>query len=318
LEKFSRLPLLLLINGMIFRLTFLQLCFVRAAALLPFNSPFVGALCAGPDPGFGLGKNSAEFSWRHNFPVVSHNYATASDISQVAVSSDFGILYAKIVDGNVSAWRLSHPPSLAPSALLWTRDIGGCTPYFSPTLTGGDSTLLVACTRYSGDFTPSTMYALDARTGALRWNFTAPGSFISPPVVGNDGAIFTTVKDSGLLALEANGSQRFPIGTFFESSGVPPALSPDGKTVYVTGSSHSQDVGNGRLFAVSAATGAPLAAFNATTTIGGTPAVALDGTIIVGLECELISLWFSVRPRTLLSHHPPQHKPLFIIRKLTF
>lgn len=272
-----------------------------AAALLPFNSPFVGPLCAGPDAGFDVGKNSAEFSWRLPFPAASYHSATVSDISQVAVSSDFGILYAKIVNGNVSAWRLSPPPSLAPSALLWTRDIGGCTTYFSPTLTGGDSTLLAACTRTAGSLIPSTMYALDARTGAIMWNFTAPGPFMSPPVVGNDGAIFTAVSDSGLLALEANGSQRFHIGTFFVSSGVPPALSPDGNTVYVTGSSADFSFGNGRLFAVSAATGAPLAAFNATTTVGGTPAVALDGTIIVGLECELIPLWFSVRPRALLS-----------------
>ena len=291
------------------------MCFplVLAAALLPLNSPFVGPLCAGPDAGFGLDKNSADFSWRLPFPAASHSWATESDMSQVAVSSDFGTLYAKIVDGNVSAWRLSPPPSLAPSALLWTRDIGGCTTYFSPTLTGGDSTLLAACTRTAADPIPSTMYALDARTGAVKWNFTAPGFFMSPPVVGNDGAIFTTVEGGGLLALEANGSQRFPIGAFFVSSGVSPALSPDGKIVYVTGSLPDFLTGHGRLFALSAATGAPLAAFNATTRVGGTPAVALDGTIIVGLECEFFySPGSLVRTRctshALLSHRSHSHK----------
>jgi outer membrane protein assembly factor BamB len=253
---------------------------------LPYNSPYTGPACAGPDAGFGFNRNSDSYSWREPIPAGSGR--RTSDVSSVAVSSDRNMLYAKIDYGNVSAWQLA-----APHSLLWTRDIGRCSStYFAPTLTADERTLLVACTHNIYDPNgPSNLFALNAMTGEIMWNVSANGYYMSTPTLGADGAIFSVIRTTdgsgGLLVLEADGSPRFAYNDeSMDASGMQPALSPDGSTVYVTGGLIGGSIGSGRLFAISTATGAASATFNTTTKIRGSPTVALDGTIIVGLECE--------------------------------
>ncbi|MDO9325673.1 MAG: PQQ-binding-like beta-propeller repeat protein, partial [Methanoregula sp.] len=53
---------------------------------------------------------------------------------------------------------------------------------------------------YFGDLN-GTLYALDAKTGALRWNFTAGGYIWSSPSVSN-GVVYFSGGDGYLYAVE--------------------------------------------------------------------------------------------------------------------
>ena len=257
-----------------------------AAPLLPRNSPYFGPPCAGPDASISFA-NTDSFAWRQPIPLAPHAYSSV--VSQVAVSRDGSVLFAVVEQGNVSAWQLA-PGAGAPTQ-LWTRDVGGCSTYATPTLTlDGGAVLVAAAHNPNNQSVPSTLHALNASTGEPLWAASAPGGYMSTPVVAPDGTIFSVIRPwgdlGGLLALDpATGSPRFPYAASFGSSGAPPALSPDGATVYVSGSLGDGKIGSGRLFAFSAATGALQGAFNATTKIMASPAVAQDGTIVVGLEC---------------------------------
>jgi outer membrane protein assembly factor BamB len=119
------------------------------------------------------------------------------------------------------------------------------------------------------------VYALDAVTGAKKWEF-ATGSWVySSPAVSNDGAtIFVGSDDNKVYALDAvTGAKKweFATGNQVRSS---PAVSNDGATIFVG----SRDT---KVYALDAMTGAKKWEFATGSWVwSSSPAVSKDGTTI--------------------------------------
>lgn len=123
------------------------------------------------------------------------------------------------------------------------------------------------------------VYALGAANGNLLWKFATNGPVNSSPAVSQDGSVvYITAAPAMILgpgtvyAINAsNGKQNWSVNVG-ESS---PAISPDGKTVYV---------GGDKLYALNAASGATLWTFKTNNSASeSTPAVSSDGkTVYIG------------------------------------
>ena len=225
--------------------------------------------------------------------------------SQVSVSRE-RILYAASHNGNISAFQLGATPTTPPS-LLWTRSCGGagCAFDFAPTLSEDGVLYVASMALFNGSSilcniqgqATSTLFALNAATGATLWSRLIVGQVQAPVlagdtvfVVSNLNAVypFAAAQQSALvggsscdnfLALHAgNGSLRYSLyAGSYGWMGSSAALSPDGGVVYV--------VSGGGLAALHAASGAPLWVFsNFSDTRGtvttSTPSVSASGDTV--------------------------------------
>lgn len=265
-----------------------------------------GPRCAGPS----LTLNQGTFSWRVPLPGGAHTsdylkyqfYA-----SQVSVSRN-RTLYAASNNGNISAFQLGATPATTPS-LLWTRTCGGagCFFYFAPTLSEDGMLFVASMAQYNGSSiscnepmgqATSTLFALNATTGATLWSRLFIGQVNSPVLTGGTMFVVTNLGafpskaaqrgarlsrgqcDSFLALNAADGSLRYslPIGYFYDDwTAISPALSPDGGVVYVAGSDG--------LTALQAASGATLWVFSNSSDSRGTvgtsaPSVSTSGDTV--------------------------------------
>ncbi|MFN8446672.1 MAG: PQQ-binding-like beta-propeller repeat protein [Caldilineaceae bacterium] len=123
-------------------------------------------------------------------------------------------------------------------------------------------------------------------SGVLSWTFpfnsgvvTSTSYVQSSPAIGSDGTIYVGSQDSKLYALNPNGTVKWAISPAHASIASSPALSVDGKTVYIVDSTTT-------LHAYSSAGvwqwSFPLATPAMNTANIQSPAVGQDGTIYVG------------------------------------
>ncbi|MDH7511014.1 MAG: PQQ-binding-like beta-propeller repeat protein [Methanolinea sp.] len=120
--------------------------------------------------------------------------------------------------------------------------------------------------------TEGNLYALDAGTGALLWTFAAGSEVASSPAVAR-GAVYIAGRDGTLCALNAtSGDLLWTYATGKETVSSSPAVS--GNTVYFRG-------GDGTLHALDASTGVPLWTAPAGAPGESGPAVA-GGRVFIG------------------------------------
>jgi outer membrane protein assembly factor BamB len=156
----------------------------------------------------------------------------------------------------------------------------------SPAL-GADGTV------YQASF-DHVLYALDGRTGAVRWRFTTADHVYASPALGADGTVYITSADGSVYALRSDGRLRwrYDTGDTVRSSPVV-GRGPQGRgeIVYV-GS------GDGRLYAIDAATGRRRWSYDTTprdpalrdrNDLNGSPALGRRGVYVGG---EHGFVWF--------------------------
>ncbi len=145
----------------------------------------------------------------------------------------------------------------------------------SPALGGNlesSPALAVDGTIYIGSY-DKNLYAVTAG-GQIKWAHFLNGNVQSSPAIGPDGTVYVGSGDNNLYAIYPDNSTRWTYATggrVYSS----PAVSADGSTVYVG----SDD---GKLHAVTVATGLAAWTYPATDKIASSPAIAPDGTIYFG------------------------------------
>jgi outer membrane protein assembly factor BamB len=178
-------------------------------------------------------------------------YSSAAYVSNVAYvgawgSQDFpATVYA--IGANGVNWQF---PTLSPAA------------YSTPAVVSG--------TVYVGS-NDNNLYALNAATGALLWDFPTGGGVISSPVVSGNTVYFGSV-DTYVYALNASTGAliwNYQTGAFIEGS---PAVASG--NVYITSS-------DGNLYALNASTGALVWNYSAGPFTSSGPA-AVNGMVYVG------------------------------------
>jgi outer membrane protein assembly factor BamB len=139
---------------------------------------------------------------------------------------------------------------------------------------GADGTIYVGSTIGDGN-----LYAVNS-DGTQKWVFAGVSAdpFGSAPAIGTDGTIYVSSLSHSIYAVTDNGASatqkwKFTTGNSVGSS---PAISADGKTVYV-GST------DGNIYAVNSASGTEKWAF-ATGNSYSSPAIGADGTIYIGSD----------------------------------
>jgi outer membrane protein assembly factor BamB len=178
-------------------------------------------------------------------------------------------------------------PSRAPAGhLLWKFDAGRMGVVSSPAVVG--DTVYVG----SGDH---RVYALDRRTGGLRWKFATQGRVSSSPAVAG-GVVYVLSYDGRLYAIDAaSGKERWTFSTEGERRfaathlhGAEPAseVMPDVFDFYLSSPVVSGGVvyfgsGDRHVYAVDAATGALRWKVATADVVHASPAVA-EGLVIVG------------------------------------
>jgi outer membrane protein assembly factor BamB len=139
---------------------------------------------------------------------------------------------------------------------------------------------------YVGDDS-GNFYSINASTGVINWTFPIPAGTSAgsndvetTPAIAADGTIYFVTLGGDLFALNPNGSVKGVVPGS-QTSNVAPTIGPDG-TVYFVSS-------GGLLTAFDPATVNILWSVNIGS-IGGTPAIAGDGTLYVGAANSLFSL----------------------------
>jgi outer membrane protein assembly factor BamB len=141
----------------------------------------------------------------------------------------------------------------------------------SPTLSPDGATVFVG----SHD---KRLYAINAASGDLQWNFSTGGVVLSSAAVSLDGAtVFVGSGDYNLYALNAaSGAKRWSFATkdwVFSS----PVISPDGATVFVGSTDRN-------LYAINAASGARKWSFDTGGYVQSSPALSPDGSTVFVLS----------------------------------
>ena len=175
---------------------------------------------------------------------------------------------------NSENWPIVESYAMPPQGGKKWEFVTGNGIYSSPALAQdgtADATLYVG----SSD---CKVYAINANTGAKRWEFGGDlggWSFHSSPAVGTDGTVYVGCHDWRVYALTSAGVKRWAYyagGAVFSS----PAIGDDG-TVYVgvvrTGAN---------VLALNPADGTVVWSYATGNTIYSSPAIASDGTVYVG------------------------------------
>jgi eukaryotic-like serine/threonine-protein kinase len=185
--------------------------------------------------------------------VQAWQFSSGGSIGSVPTAAN-GIVYFSSSDGEMYAL------SAATGRVLWTKGIGSYDFGCAPTVDRG--------VVYMGG--PEGLYALDARTGGMRW-FLPTGRIGSSPTLVN-GVLYVGTDDGNLYAIDAVRGKRlwsFPTGGIIRSS---PAVV---RGVVYTGSRDDN------LYAIDAVRGKRLWSFPTGGKIDSSPAVA-RGVVYAG------------------------------------
>ena len=189
-----------------------------------------GTICVGSENGelHAIGADG-NLLWTQTTDGPIYSSPAVSEEGNVYVGSQDGRLYALDRDGS-ELWRFeTQGPGVALSGSIFA----------SPAI-GADGTV------YVGGLYDSNLYALDSKTGNLKWQcrFESGGWPFASPVVAEDGTIYRTLLyDSSLYAIEPSQGTIIwstdladPCSAWFDPDAdgwSEPALGPDG-TIYVS------------------------------------------------------------------------------------
>ncbi len=191
--------------------------------------------------------------------------------SSPAISLDGSIIYVGVEAGQRSGRVVALTAAAGSEVWQYTRS----APFVSsPALSRDGSVLYIGCI-------DARLYALDAKTGALKWSRMTGGYINSSPAIAEDGTIYVGSADGRLYAFEDRGTEgverwKFPraqdpaMGIIDLSS---PAIAPDG-TIYIGSLDRS-------LYAITPQ-GEKKWAFTTGSPIFSSPAIGADGTVFVG------------------------------------
>ncbi len=261
-----------------------------------FNNWFEGNVALGYDGTIYAGNTNFNYYALHPDGTLAWSYPTGSNNwSQAALAPDGSLFWAS----NDTYVRRVDPAGQE----QWTKRTLGFIAASAALGAGPEGDTL-----YIGSF-DSTLLALDPATGETRWRYTTGDHIYSSVALGQDASGHTTAiyfgsTDGVFYALRPDGSLmwQFDTGDPIRSS---PALGPapqgeDGAIVYF-GS------GNGKLYALDAATGARRWSFDTTVDepeladrndLNGSPALGQTGVYIGG---EHGFLWYV--PYDYCLHH---------------
>lgn len=168
--------------------------------------------------------------------------------------------------------RITGAPD-APLGVLWATDLGAPMSY--PVIAEG---LAFVSVRNSVNY-GTTLYALDASSGAVRWTRANPGTYWYGGMAYDQGRLFVLNHDGVLMALAPQtGTLLWSKSMELQYSFDGPPVASGGK-VYLTGSGSG-----GTVYALDGANGATLWT-RSLPTGGGSPAVDGD-SVYVSLVCE--------------------------------
>ncbi|WP_020575660.1 PQQ-binding-like beta-propeller repeat protein [Actinopolymorpha alba] len=156
-----------------------------------------------------------------------------------------GLVVAASTSGQVEAFRVSR----SGRKLVWRAKTGAV--YRGPAFSADGTTVFVPSADHR-------LYALDARSGKVRWRFQAADPVLSSPLVTPVDGVETVVFSAGrtLYAVDSvSGDLRWSANLHGFSAG---RAACDGERVYTGG-------GDGNAYAFDARTGAELWAYSATT-----------------------------------------------------
>jgi len=238
-----------------------------------------------PDGTLLAGNTGGDAFALHPSGTLRFEYRTGNSVwTDAAVSPD-----------NTSYWGSLSASIFALDAngkLGWSVPTGGFV-IASPAL-GSDGTL------YDGSF-DGKIYAIDSQTGVVKWTFQTADNVYSSPALLNDAggrttAIIVASTDGSVYSLSPSGqlNWRYDAGDVIRSSpviGLAPKGDPAGHIVYV-------GAGDGRLYALNAATGQRRWSFDTTSSepslrdrndLNSSPALGKTG-IYIGSEDG--SIWY--------------------------
>lgn len=140
---------------------------------------------------------------------------------------------------------------------LWRRPIDGQSGW---AWTAAASADLVYFTAWNGipAITGAVLYALDPRTGDLRWTFQSPEQFFTAPST-NENTVFVARGDGALVALDSSSGElvwEWRLGddaTMETFVGPPPSL--DGGVLFSASTTYQQDTLAGAIHALDVRTG---------------------------------------------------------------
>jgi len=205
-------------------------------------------------------KNSIFYCLNRSTGDTIWTYQANDQIYSSATIDSSGRLFFADLDGQVYCLDSEF------GTLHWQTTVGNriySTPAFSP-----NGSII-----YVGGF-DKNVYALDAATGSVLWNYATSGYILSSMAVDEDGVIYISSSDRKLYALNPDGSLKWSYttgGAIWYSS---PALGTD-NDVYI-GSDDN------KLYSVNRSDGTLRWTYTTNGDIRNSPAVAANGYIYFG------------------------------------
>ena len=142
--------------------------------------------------------------WQASTQGASFGFASGRFYSTPAVA------YGRVYNGNVDGYVYSFAEDTG--ELAWRTKTGGYV-YAAPAVgapPGGEPTV------YAGSY-DNTFYALDARSGSVRWTYGARGRISGPATILGDTVYFSDLDSDSTVGLDARtGAKRFdyPRGSY--------------------------------------------------------------------------------------------------------
>jgi outer membrane protein assembly factor BamB len=192
--------------------------------------------------------------------IYTYNESSTEIQTAIVVAKDWWTMFHH--DLGHSGYSTSTAPTT--NQTLWTYDTGAFLTCSSPAVAGG---IVFIGSEYPG----FSIYALEAATGVLIWNYTTSGAVDSSPAVAN-GVVFIGSMDNNVYALNATTGAlvwKYTTGDEVESS---PAVANG--VVYI-----GSDDDN--VYALNATTGALVWNYTTSGAVDSSSAVA-NGIVYVG------------------------------------
>src|SRR4051795_1038198 len=165
---------------------------------------------------YAIWEDSGKPAWVKTTNGARFGLSSGQFYSTPAVA--FGRVYLGNTDGNVYSYATDN------GALAWRRHTNGYV-YASAAVAqvpGGAPTVYIGS--YSGTF-----YALDARSGRVRWSFDAHGKISGASSVVGDIVYFSTINGKNTFGLGARTGRR----VFYIGRGAYNPVVSDGRTIFL-------------------------------------------------------------------------------------
>ena len=221
------------------------------------------------------GKEPLTYRWQKNgTDLTDTGRITGAGMRVLVVGNlqpgDDGVY--RVVVSNVEGTATSEEAEITsrravPGELRWVAAAGPGWLRSSPAI-GPDGTV------YVGSGYNTNIFALNAATGAKKWQFGTGATLDSSPAIGADGTVYVGSTDKKVYALDGStGAKKweFVTGDVVASS---PAVSADGM-LYLG----SRDK---KVYALDAATGAKMWQFVTGGWVDSSPAIGANGTVYAG------------------------------------